>query len=330
MKLGIIGSGVIVQEFLPKLIKLEGMEVKGIQGVIEQKEQVEKLCEENKVPAAVFEFEDLIKLDIDTVYVAVPNHLHYMYCRKAIEAGMNVIVEKPLTSNIEEAEILRALSEEHKVFLFEAVTTVYFESFQKIREWIGKIGDVKLVQCNYSQYSRRYDMFKDGIIQPAFDPKKSGGALMDLNLYNLHFVMELFGLPQSAKYYANIEKNIDTSGTVILRYPKFIAICTAAKDCSAPYNYVIEGTKGYITTQYPPNLIGEIRLHMNDGKEEKFSDGMASERLIPEFEYFIDCINKCDYDSCKNRLKKSIDVSKIQTQVRRAAGVIFEADRESL
>ena len=48
---------------------------------------------------------------------------------------------------------------------------------------------------------------------------------MDLSLYNLHYVMGLFGKLVEAKYYSNIEKNIDTSGLLVLKYPSFIACC---------------------------------------------------------------------------------------------------------
>ena len=326
MKLGIIGSGQIVNDFLPKLVKMDGIEILGIQDIPAVKEHLEQLCAENGVPNAVYDFDSLTALGIDTVYVAVPNFLHFMYCKQALEKGLNVIVEKPMTSNVKEAKELAAIAEEKGLYLFEAVTTVYFDSYAKIREWLKEIGTVKLVNCNYSQYSSRYDAFRSGQVLPAFDPKKSGGALMDLNLYNLHFVMGLFGKPNAVKYYANIERGIDTSGELIMQYDGFIANCTAAKDCAAPFMFVIEGTDGYITIQYPPNLIGEVTLHKNDKTEEKYSDGMAFDRLIPEFRYFTKCINEKDHAGCMEHLKQSIAVSEVQTQARTEAGIIFPAD----
>ncbi len=326
MKLGVIGSGVIVQEFLPKLVKLDGIEVRAIQGMPSDKENMEKLSAENGIEHILYSFDEMKQTDVDTVYIAVPNFLHYTYCVQALEAGLNVIVEKPMTSNLKEAEALRKLAEDKNLFLFEAVTTVYFETYAKIREWLKEIGTVKLVNCNYSQYSRRYDAFRDGAVLPVFDPKKAGGALMDLNLYNIHFVMGLFGKPLSLKYYANIERGIDTSGELIMQYDGFIANCTAAKDCEAPRVFVIQGTDGYIRTQYSPNLIGQVTLHRNDGSEETFDDGMAMNRLIPEFRYFIQCINNRDYESCMHHLEESIAVSEVQTKARLDAGILFPAD----
>lgn len=328
MRLGIIGAGQIVQEFLPKLVTLDGMEIIAIQSMPFEKRNVEKLCKKNGIPYSATSLEELLNYDIDTVYVAVPNFMHYTCSRNALEKGLNVIVEKPIASNDREAKELKTLATSKQLFCFEAVTTPYFDGYEKIRQWLGEIGKIKMVHCNYSQYSRRYDDFKAGVVLPAFDPTKSGGALMDLNLYNLHFVLGLFGMPQKYKYYPNIERNIDTSGTLVLQYPNFIGTCTAAKDCTAPYSFVIEGENGYITTQYPPNLIGEVTLKKRDGTIERYDDGMASQRLVPEFKFFIDCINRQDFEACEKRLNQSISVSEVQTKARLEAGVFFPADKE--
>lgn len=56
MKLGMIGSGLIVQEFRPKLVRLDGVEVAAVQGTPRSKEQVEELCRANGVPNAVTSF----------------------------------------------------------------------------------------------------------------------------------------------------------------------------------------------------------------------------------------------------------------------------------
>lgn len=330
MRLGIIGSGVIVQEFLPFLTKLDGIEIVGIQGTPNMFEQVKELCQGNGVPNAVSNFEELCETGIDTVYVAVPNFLHYAYCCKALKKGLHVIVEKPMTSNLSEAISLKKLAEEHGCFLFEAVTTLYLPAFAKIQEWIPRIGDIKIVQSQYSQYSRRYDAFRAGQVLPVFDPTKSGGAMMDLNLYNLHLVMGLFGEPASVEYYANIERGIDTSGLLAMQYPKFQALCLATKDCCGVAGAWIQGTNGCIRTGSSPNVIGKVRLELNDGTVEEFDDEMAKARLIPEFRAFIQAVNNEDTRFYQTMMEKSIAVSRVQTEARTKAGIRFLADEEKL
>ena len=327
MKLGIIGTGTIVQEFLPKLVHIDGLEVVAIQGTPSTIDEVNAMCKENNVAYGVATFEELLQCDIDTVYVAVPNYIHFMYCKDALENGLNVICEKPLCSNYKESKILTDLAKERKLFFFEAITTIYLPNYLKIKEWLPLIGDIKLVQSQYSQYSRRYNAFKEGEILPAFDPNKSGGALMDLGLYNLAYIMGLFGMPKSYSYYANIERDIDTSGIMTLQYDDFVALCVAAKDCKGNMGGIIQGTKGCIKTNFPPNLVGEASLELYDGAKETFDDGSTWQRLIPEFTTFINTINHLDYDFCYRQLELSLNISKVQTEARLQAGVIFPADK---
>ena len=326
MKLGIVGSGMIVQEFLPSLVRLEGLEIMGMQGTKKSIGKVEEICVKYGIPKFTDDFNKLCEFGIDTVYIAVPNFLHFEYCKKALEKGLNVIVEKPMTTNYRQAKELSDLAKEKKLFLFEAITTLYFENYKKIKDWIGKIGDVKLVQSQYSQYSSRYDAFKMGEILPVFDPEKAGGALMDLGLYNLHYVLGLFGKPENVKYYANIERNIDTSGVLMIEYKNFNAMCVCAKDSEGKRIGVIQGSEGKIISEEAPSLVGKVILKMYDGTIESFDDGFSKDRVVPEFKTFISAVNENDLEFCYKQLEKSLLVSEVQTKARLEAGIKFPQD----
>ena len=326
MKLGIVGSGMIVQEFLPSLVKLEGLEIVGMQGTKASIGKVEEICIKYGIPNFTYDFDELCEFGIDTVYIAVPNFLHFEFCKKALEKGLNVIVEKPMTTNYKEAEKLSGLAKEKKLFLFEAITTLYFENYKKIKGWIGKIGDVKLVQSQYSQYSSRYDAFKRGEILPVFDPQKAGGALMDLGLYNLHYVLGLFGKPENVKYYANVERKIDTSGVLMMEYENFNAMCVCAKDSEGKRIGVIQGSKGKIISEEAPGLVGKVTLKMYDGTMKSFDDGFSKDRVVPEFKAFIRAVNEKDLEFCYRQLEKSLLVSEVQTKARIEAGIRFPQD----
>lgn len=325
MKLGIVGTGYIVKEILP-LFRGWDIEPAALCGTPNTKAEVDALCEEHGIGHAYYDYDQMVSEDcIDTVYVAVPNFLHYDFVKKALHAGKHVIVEKPMTSNDREAEELAELAREKNLYLFEAISTVYLPNYHKIRTWLSRIGTIKIVSCNFSQYSSRYNDFRNGTVLPAFDPKKSGGALMDLNLYNLHYLLGLFGEPKSVNYLPNIERGIDTSGILTLDYDTFKAVSIAAKDCAAPWSYVIQGTEGYIMQKTPANFCMEVTLHLNDGTEERF-DEQPSSRLEPEFRAFAREITSGDRSACYEMLDHSIAVSRVQTTARLAAGIHFPAD----
>ena len=114
MKLGIIGTGLIVKDFLPELVKMKGLEIVSIMGSPTGFEKAEALSVQYGIPNAVHDLEELCGTDIDTVYVAVPNNMHFAYCKKALEMGKNVIVEKPMTDDAGQAESLAALAKKKK------------------------------------------------------------------------------------------------------------------------------------------------------------------------------------------------------------------------
>lgn len=93
---------------------------------------------------------------------------------------------------------------------------------------------------------------------------------------------------------------------------------------------VFQGTEGCIKTGSSPNVIGKVTLELNDGTVEEFDDGMIANRLIPEFTAFVKAINTGDLDFCYKMLEKSIAVSRVQTEARVAAGVLFPADDAAL
>ncbi|WP_276925085.1 Gfo/Idh/MocA family protein [Faecalibaculum rodentium] len=277
------------------------------------------------IPAVVTSFDKLAGQDIDTVYIAVPNHLHYEYTMQALEAGLHVIVEKPVAATAAQAERMAARARDKGKYLLEAVTVSTLPGFEKIRDWLPRIGQVKSVSCQYLQYSRRYDAFCRGEILPVFDPVKAGGALMDLNTYNLHFVLNLFGKPEDVHYFAIVENSIDTGGTVVMSYPGFQAVCMAAKTCSGPSQCIIAGTQGTITTSQAANTIGKVSLQLQNGQKETFEPAEES-RVIPEFERFMEIIDGHKQQEAEDWLAVSLAVSGIHTQSRKQNDIVFPAD----
>ena len=335
MKLGIVGTGTIVEEVLPVLCEKTEISLSAICSTKRSEEKMHTLKERYHIAHGYTDYTELLASSAcDTVYIALPNHLHYDYTRRALEAGKHVIVEKPITSHIGEANTLAALAKEKHLFLFEAITTMYNAHYQKVKELLPRIGKIKIISCNFSQYSRRYDDFLAGNIQPVFDPAKSGGVLMDLNSYNVQYVAGILGNPQRVSYHTTIEQNIDTGGILVLDYPHCNAVCIAAKSSSAPCHCQVQGTEGYILQPSPANVCGPVELHLNDGTVECYdltppvteAAPNNSHRMSEEFDAFASAIDSGNYALCEKMLEHSLIVSEILTKARQSAGIVFPAD----
>ncbi|MCF0185395.1 MAG: Gfo/Idh/MocA family oxidoreductase [Bacteroidaceae bacterium] len=316
MKISVVGSGMIAKEVMTLLTsEFPQIEVDSLFVRPSSLDKGKQLAEQFGVSRVYTDYDELLAHKVDFVYVANVNKVHYEYARKALLAGQNVILEKPLCSTYSQAEELFRLALEKGLYLFEAVSLLFMPNFEAIRQNLPRIGTVHIVECNYSQYSSRYDRYLNHDVAPAFDPACDGGALRDLNVYNLNLVAGLFGKPERAEYWANRGFNgVDTSGTVMMKYPTFVASCTGAKDCGAPSTSIIQGEKGWIKVEGPNNSFEAIRICVN-GQEEVIRSNCYKHRLGHEFAAIADIYAKQDYVEMKRHMAISLTVMGILDQV---------------
>lgn len=304
MKLLIAGSGFIVHDWLKIAKQIEGVELVAITGRNES--VMKELQVEYGIKKIYLDYDEALRdADIDTVYIAMPNMLHYTYAKKALDANKNVICEKPFTVYYDQLKELQGLALAKDLVLVEAISNQYLTNYKKIKENLKDLGPVRIVSMNYSQYSHRYDDFKAGNILPVFDPKKAGGALMDLNVYNIHFVVGLFGKPKKVNYLPNLQNGIDTSGILTMDYGDFKAVLIAAKDCSAPITSTIEGEKGSIIIKGPTNELDSFEVYKGQEKVKEVADNPYNHRMREEFEEFNRMIENHDMQEVKKRLEHS-------------------------
>ena len=325
MKVGILGTGMIVKDLM-KTADLLNFEKMYILGTPATRMETEELAKQYHIDQCFYDYEEMLQTDIDTVYIALPNHLHYIFAKKALKHNKHVIIEKPITSNLKELKDLIAIAKKNKLIMLEAMNIHYLPSYLSVKKNLSQIGRIKIVSLNYSQYSSRYNAFKNGQILPAFDYHKSGGALMDINVYNIHFVLGLFGKPHSFTYKANIENNIDTSGMLLLDYKDFKVICIGAKDCKAPIMSSIQGDEGSIIIHKPVNSFTEFELDHNNLPTEQIDLKEEHHRLYYEFCEFIQIIDQKNYKKAEEMLNISFLACELMEGARKQQNIVFDAD----
>ena len=327
MKIGIVGPGFIVENFIESTNKIKEIDCIAICSRKQSNEKAEKLMNKYHIKKHYFDFDDMIKdKEIDFIYIASPNSLHYTYALKALESGKNVISEKPFATTVEETKKLAQTAKKNNLFIFEAITTIHLPNYKKIKESINKLGNLKMVQCNFSQYSSRYDDFLKGNFPNVFNPKFSGGSLYDINVYNIHFVVGLFGKPKETYYYANISNNIDTSGTAILIYDNFICECCGAKDSQSPSFGIIQGEKGYIKVDDPVSKCSKVEIGLLKETPIQYNEQETDDRMVYELKEFLNIYINKNYSAAEKLFNHTMDVMNVLVDLRKFANIKFECD----
>ena len=291
MKISIAGTGKIVEEVL-KMLQHEFAGRIEVTGIFSREKSVEHAIDLCQAYAPTgFVYTDYARMlqeaEADFVYIANANHVHYEYAMQSIEAGHNVIVEKPIAVDRAETDLLFDAAIQRCVYCLPAFSLLYMPLFRQLTDLLPQLGTIRMVNGCYAQYSSRYDRYLKGKITPVFDPEQAGGCLRDLNIYNLCFTIGLFGPPRTILYARNLGWNgIDISGTLLMQYPTAVVSMGAAKDSDGLSFACIQGEKGYIEVKGSVSVLQEFTLHLRGQEPQTFRADPSRHRLSYEFEEF--------------------------------------------
>jgi predicted dehydrogenase len=356
LRVGTVGTNFIVTRFIEAFRlagspsgRTEAPEAEIVASYSRSAETAEAFAKKHGVGLAFSSREAFLSSgEYNCVYVAAPNSLHYPWARDALLHGKNVICEKPFVSTSGELEDLARLAREKGLFLFEALTIPHLPNAARLRDLLPGIAPVRHAAMNFSQYSSRYPSFLRGENPNLFNPEFSGGALMDLNYYNLALTVYLFGAPEEIRYFPRTAaKGNDVSGTLIMKYRGFNAVLSACKDSSGENFVQIQGEGGWL---YVPsassNLRAGITSRRNEGTPktgaarsaaggnetgerpavEQFQDQDQENNLFYEARDFIKLFARGDPSCCLAPLEESLRRVSLIEKARKEAGIFFPAD----
>src|SRR5579872_305905 len=243
VRVGLIGFGLAGQAFHAPMIRgVEGME---LACVLERHTNNAKLRYPEVRTARTLD-EMLSDESINLVVVATPNDTHFSYSKAALEAGRHVVIDKPLTPTMKEAEHLVRLAAERKRLI-----SVYQD-----RRWDGAFITVKkLIQSGgigkVAEYEARFDRFrldaKPGAWREVAD-FPAPGVLWDLGPHLIDGALVLFGEPEAiwaSAFCQRADSKVDDSFDVHMEYPRLRAMLRGRSIAYAPGPHLlIHGTGG--------------------------------------------------------------------------------------
>lgn len=271
--------------------------------------------------------------EIDVVYIASPNSLHFSQTMLALQNGKHVIVEKPSFSNTKEWEIAFNVAKEQGLLLFEAARHVHDPNYKIVKNEIAKMDGLDSIILNFGKYSSRYDQVLRGEEPNIFSLTYSGGAWMDLGVYSLYAAIDWFGVPDSGEYFMKkIQTGVDGSGTAVLRYPHFDVTLHLSKISNLLLDSEIHAGKQTLILD-SVSITESIELHNGETSEKiQLAVSPSAHLMVDEAKEFARILkdpenteNKKDYENWK---QLSHDVSIWLEKLRKQAGLFFEADQQ--
>ena len=197
---------------------------------------------------------------IDTIFVLLPNHLHYEYASKAMKAGKNVFIEKPLSCDLAEAQHLYEISKAGGVLLYVGHSLKMVKPFRYLKDAVDKkiIGDVHQVlavrSTNGLSSTGSTSWRRDTAITPLLPMIQLGIHLIDASNYLFQ------GLNVVAASATNIGSLTQSVSCILANESVSVSILTSYNTCNT-FELELFGTEGKL-------VLRDNRLEMIKGSEK--------------------------------------------------------------
>lgn len=319
---GIIGTGGIARAFAEDLKRLDGHIVAAVGS--RSLASAEKFAEQFHDATPFGSYEELVKADVEAIYVATPHPMHHENSLLAMRAGKPVLCEKAFTVNANQARELVSYSRDNQVPLMEAMWSRFLPHLQQVKQLVsdGVLGEITNIVADHGQfipYERAPRLW---------EPELGGGALLDLGIYPLTLAHLILGSPVSIHAEATLtDKKVDLNTSMLLRYASgahALLSCTMASRGSV--SAMIVGDKARIEIDgsfYAPT---SFRVITRDGDVTEYPKSYEGLGLREEALEFARVVRAGEIESPLMTHQTSIELMEMMDEIRGQIGVSYPGE----
>jgi predicted dehydrogenase len=221
---------------------------------------------------------------IDIISIVTPNNVHFDPCKKALEAGFHVVLDKPMTLTYDEAkELYKIIKKSDKLFCLTHTYTGY-PMIKQMKQMVaeGVIGEVRKVYVEYPQgWLHKLLEYENKQAEWRTDPARNGkaGCFGDIGTHAFNLAEYVSGI-KVAKICADLDikvagRPIDDDGAVLMRFENNASgILTASQidaGCENNLKIRVYGEKGGLEWMQEDN--NTLRLRWSDRPDEIYRAG---------------------------------------------------------
>ena len=259
--------------------------------------------------------------DVDAIYISLPNHLHAKWTIAALEAGKDVLCEKPLGLSYPDSAAMSTAAEKSGRLLVEATWTSWHPRFKRAYELVGagEIGEITEIESAFTFKSNLENNYR-------LDPTMGGGSLLDVGLYQVHLWHGLSGdaldLDLASVAVTRAPSGVDMTTEISGLLNKTVGVTALSSfEISEQQKIVITGSNGAIHFQgnqaftswkEPSSLLVNARL-------EEFEAVDAYQLMV---ENFADHVQ--DKGGWVLPINQSLEVARVLDQISQYEAITFK------
>ncbi len=202
IRVGVVGCGKIATvSHVPDYVKQKDVQIAALCDILPEKAELMK--KEQAPEAAIYtEFSEFLKADLDAISICTPNDLHYSMTMAALENGWNVLCEKPMASNLDEASEMIAKAEQKRRVLQINQSLRYTGLYGKVADLVhgGVIGEPTHLRCmraSTAPPNKNWSVGADWFVSKAHH----GGIILDIAIHMADLLKWLAGDVDSISAY---------------------------------------------------------------------------------------------------------------------------------
>ncbi len=259
LRIGILGCANIARQFVRDVAS--SPDVRVVAAASRNVENAAAFAADLKIPRSFGSYEAMLAdVEIDAVYIPLPNSMHAEWAVKAADAGKHILCEKPLSLGLAEAQGMFDAARRNKVMLLEAYPYYFQPQTGAMLKLLaeGAIGEVRMMQASFGFVLSK----PEGNIR--FNPALGGGALLDAGSYALSIIRLVMGeAPVKVLGDASWDPSgVDISTMATLHYADGRrAQLSCAMNTANHRRAVIMGSAGTIETEYLNHTSHETHGH---------------------------------------------------------------------
>ena len=265
MRLGILSTADINRKVIPGAHASEKVELVAVAS--REQARADEYARTWEIPRAHGSYDALLEdADVEAVYVPLPTTMHREWSIRALEAGKNVLCEKPFSRRAADVEVAFDAAERAGLLLTEAFMYRHNPQTAKLLELVrgGAIGELRVVRTAFS-----YALYDADNIRLRTDVE--GGSLMDVGCYCVSGARLLAGEPESVFGQAYLgPTGTDWVFSGALRFPGDVHALFDCGTCLAERDELEAiGTEGSLVLDDPWHCLEPVLELRRNGEVER-------------------------------------------------------------